>query len=448
MAHALQVGTSYRHILNIALPISLALLVPQLNFVTNTIFLGHLSEEALATASITGVYYLIFSGIGFGLNNGLQALISRRAGEDKPEEIGIIFQQGILISGIIALFGILFTWLVAPAIFKASIHSPKIYEDVISFLRIRMWGLPFLYVYQMRNALLVGINRSSLLIAGTAAEALANVFFDYTLIFGYFGMPRLGFNGAAYASVIAELTGMFVIFMVIKAKGITNTFSLFDRFAYHKDITVRILQLSGPLIFQMAISIISWFFFYLLIEHQGQTSLAISSTMRNVFGFFGVFNWAFASAANTMVSNVIGQGKKEEVFYLIKKIMFLSMGMASLFCMLLNLFPELYFSIFGQSRAFAEEGTPTLRIVAVALVFSAAAVVWLNAVTGTGKSKITFGIELVAIVAYCLYVYVVLEVLDLSVSWGWASELLYWTIIFSLSFFYIRNGKWKASATM
>ncbi|HEY0041688.1 MAG TPA: MATE family efflux transporter, partial [Flavisolibacter sp.] len=85
MAHELQVGTSYRQILKIALPISMALFVPQLNLIINTIFLGHLSEQALATASITGVYYLIFGGIGFGLNNGLQTLISRRAGENKPK---------------------------------------------------------------------------------------------------------------------------------------------------------------------------------------------------------------------------------------------------------------------------------------------------------------------------------------------------------------------------
>ncbi len=442
MAHALQVGTSYKQILKIALPISLALLVPQLNFVTNAVFLGHLSEEALATASITGVYYLIFSGIGFGLNNGLQALISRRAGENKPKEIGTIFQQGIFISFCIGLFGILFTWAVAPAIFKASIHSPKIYEDVNSFLRIRMWGLPFLYIYQMRNALLVGINRSSLLVAGTAAEAVANVFFDYTLIFGHFGMPRLGFNGAAYASVIAEFTGMFVIFLVIKAKGINREFSLFKGFSYNREITLRILELSGPLIFQMAISIVSWFFFYVLVEHHGQTSLAISNTMRNVFGFFGVFNWAFASAANTMVSNVIGQGKKEEVFRLITKIMVLSMSISFVVCLFLNLFPALYFSVFGQGQRFVEEGTPTLRIVAMALVFSAAAVVWLNSVTGTGKSKVTFIIELLSIIFYCIYVYVVLEVQRLSIVWGWASELLYWTIIFLLSFFYMRSGKW------
>ncbi|MFL5810509.1 MAG: MATE family efflux transporter, partial [Flavisolibacter sp.] len=157
MAQHLQVGTSYRQILKIALPISLALLVPQLNMIINSVFLGHLSEEALATASITGVYYLIFAGIGFGLNNGLQALISRRAGENKPAEIGKIFHQGIFIASTIGLFGITFTFLVAPAIFKATIHSQTIYRDVVSFLNIRILGLLFLYIYQMRNALLVGI---------------------------------------------------------------------------------------------------------------------------------------------------------------------------------------------------------------------------------------------------------------------------------------------------
>jgi len=443
MAHALQVGTSYKQILKIALPISLALLVPQLNFVTNAIFLGHLSEEALATASITGVYYLIFGGIGFGLNNGMQAFISRRAGENKPKEIGAIFQQGIFIALSIGVFGILFTYLAAPAILKAALHSPKVYSDAMAFLRIRIWGLPFLYIYQMRNALLVGINRSSLLVGGTAAEAIANVFFDYSLIFGHFGFPQLGFNGAAYASVIAEFTGMFAIFLVVQAKGIGKQFSLFKAFAYNKDICWRILTLSGPLIFQMVISIVSWFFFYLLIEHHGQTSLAISNTMRNVFGFFGVFNWAFASAANTMVSNIIGQGKKDEVPRLITKIMTMSMALSLVVCTFLNLFPALYFSVFGQGQNFVAEGTPTLRIVAIALVFCSASVVWLNAVTGTGKSKITFLIELGAIVLYCTYVYIVLEVQKRSITWGWASELLYWTVIFLLSFFYMRGGRWK-----
>src|ERR671938_9984 len=98
----LKVEISNRQILKIALPISFGILVPQFNFIVNNIFLGRLSEEALAVAAITGVYYLIFAAIGYGLNNGLQSLIARRAGEDRVEEIGKLFIQGIIISSGIA----------------------------------------------------------------------------------------------------------------------------------------------------------------------------------------------------------------------------------------------------------------------------------------------------------------------------------------------------------
>ncbi len=444
MAPNLQVEVSYRQIFRIALPISLALLVPQFNFIVNNIFLGHLNEQALATASITGVYYLIFAGIGYGLNNGLQILISRRAGENRPQEIGKIFNQGILMAMLIAAAGIVISYTLAPAILRYSIHDPQTYSMAVEFLRIRIWGLPFLYIYQMRNALLVGTNQSKYLVAGTLAEAVSNVFFDYTLIFGNLGFPRMGFNGAAVASIISEFLGMFIIFLVISAKGITRQFSLFQNVKWDKSNARLIAQISGPLVFQHAISIISWWFFYILIEHHGRTSLAVSNTMRNVIGFFGVFVWAFASTTNSMVSNLIGQGRKEQVIPVILKIMKINVGMTILVWLLLTLFPHVFLAIYGQSNEFTEMGIPVLRLVAFVMVLMSASTVWLNAVTGTGNSKATFTIELIAIVLYSAYVYLVLEVYGLSIFWGWASELLYWTVIFLLSFWYIKSDRWQS----
>jgi multidrug resistance protein, MATE family len=445
MSEKLQVDISYRQILKIALPIGLALLVPQFNFIINNIFLGHLSEEALATASITGVYYLIFAGIGFGLNNGLQSLISRRAGENRPEEIGKIFNQGVFVSLAIASFGILVTWFIAPLIFKSTIHSEQVLIDVIRFLRIRIFGLLFLYIYQMRNALLVGINQSRLLVIGTFAEAVANVVFDYALIFGHFGLPKMGFDGAAVASVIAEFIGMFVIFLVIRSRGISQKFSLFQKFTIDKHYLQLIVTISGPLAFQHAISIISWFFFYILVEHHGQTSLAVSNTMRNIFGFFGSFIWAFSSTTNSMVSNIIGQGKKEEVVGLITRIMKLSCSVAVIVFLFLNIFPAAFLSIYGQNEQFISLGIPVLRVVAVAMLFMSVGTIWLNAVTGTGNGRITFIIELIAISLYCIYVYLVLELNRLSIVWGWMSELIYWSVLFTLSYWYIRSKRWHAT---
>src|SRR5215217_7676414 len=132
MANYLQVDVSNRQILKLMLPISLALLVPNLNFIVNNIFLGHLSEQALATASITGVYYLIFSLVGYGLNNGLQMLIARRAGENRPQEIGKIFNQGVLIALILAVVSIVITYTLASAILKFTIHNTETYRQAIS----------------------------------------------------------------------------------------------------------------------------------------------------------------------------------------------------------------------------------------------------------------------------------------------------------------------------
>ncbi|MBS1920568.1 MAG: MATE family efflux transporter [Bacteroidetes bacterium] len=441
--NSLQVETSNLQILKIALPISLAMLVPQINFFTNNIFLGHFSEHALATASITGVYYLIFAMIGFGLNNGLQTLIARRAGENKPDEIGKIFGQGIFISIIIASTGIILTWFAAPYILKSSIRSEIIADDAITFLKIRIWGLPFLYVYQMRNALLVGTNNSKYLVSGTLAETVVNILFDYLLIFGHYGFPEMGLNGAAVASIIAEFTGMAVIFIVIHYKGITQKFSLFNHIKWDGINARRILTFSWPLIFQLAISIISWEYFYILIEHHGQEALAVSNVMRNIFGLVGCITWAFAATSATMVSNVIGQGRKDEVQFLIRKIVKLSTGSSLIITIMINIFSAQLLSIFGQGETFIVSGIPVVRVVTIAMVLMSFAVVWLNAVTGTGNTRVTFLIELIAIIIYCVYVYLALEKYFLSIMYGWMAEWLYWTGMFTMSFFYILSGKWK-----
>lgn len=440
----LKVEISNKQIFKIALPISVAILIPQLNFITNNIFLGHYSTEALAIASITGVYYLIFAAIGFGMNNGLQTLISRRAGENKPDEIGKIFTQGVYMSLGIAAVGLVITYFITPFIFRAVIHDHDNAEKAISFLRIRIWGLPFLYVYQLRNALLVGTNQSRYLIIGTLAEAIANVVFDYLLIFGRFGFPEMGFNGAAFASIIAEFTGMFVIFLVIHQKGITKRFALFKSLKWDAKNASLITSMSAPLVFQHGVSIISWEFFYVLIERNDtETALAISNTMRNVFGLFGSYTWAFAAAASSMVSNIIGQQRQDEVQQLIWKIVKISTGISLVVFVILNVFPQLLLSIYGQSDEFIREAIPVVRVISVAMLLMSFSVIWVSSVTGTGNTKVSLMIEVMTIIFYCIFVFIVLEKMKLGIVYGWMSEWLYWTSLFVPSFFYIRSGRWR-----
>ena len=441
----MRLNTSRKQILQLALPISAAILVPQLNFITNNIFLGMLGQEELGMAGITGVYYLVFGAIGYGLNNGLQALIARRAGENKPEEIGKLFSQGIRVAMLIALIGILVTYLIAPTVLNFALKDVTRREAIIQFLKIRIWGLPFLYLYQMRNALLVGTNQSRYLVIGTLAETISNIVLDYGLIFGRLGLPPLGFNGAAIASIIAEAIGMFVVFAVIHMKGLSHRFHLYKHLRFDPQTARLVLKQSSPLIFQYAISITSWEFFFILIERNSlhEYDLAISNMMRNIFGLFGVSTWAFAATSSTMVSNIIGQKKQDEVIHLVWKIVQLSSGIALTICLLLNIFPVFFMKIFSQDQVFLENAKPVLRVVSCALVLMSFSAVCLNAVTGTGNTRVNLQIEIIAVILYTAYIFTVMEMLHLSITWGWASEWIYWISIFLLSFLYLRSGKWR-----
>src|SRR5688572_5926049 len=309
----LRVEISNRQILKIALPITLALLVPQVNFVANTVFLGQLGESELGTAGITGVYYLVFALIGNGLNSGLQSLIARRAGENRPEEFGKMFAQSLWLACLFAATGILITYLFAPAFYSAALSHPYVRDEATEFMKIRIWGLPFLYFFQMGNALLVGTNNSRFMKYGFIIEAGFNILLDYLLIYGHWGMPKLGFDGAAVASVIAEAIGMIVVFLIILYKKFHIRFALFVHTRLNKPLFNLIFRQSSPLVLQFVLSVAAWLLFYILIEHYDtKRPLAISNTMRNVFAVFGVFTWAFAQTSNAMVSNIIGQGRKDK----------------------------------------------------------------------------------------------------------------------------------------
>ncbi len=439
----LRVEISNRQILKIALPISLAMLVPQINFVTNNIFLSNLGETILGTAGITGVFYLIFALVGNGLNSGLQGLIARRAGENRREEIGKLFGQSIWIALFFSAAGILITYLFAPLFFKSSLHSPVVQAEAIRFLKIRIWGLPLLYLFQMCNAFLVGTSNSRFMKYAFITGAGINIFLDYVLINGHLGFPKWGFDGAAIASIIAEAIALLVVTGIILYKKMPHRFGLFNHLSFHKPLASLIFRQSSPLVLQWLISIVAWQLFFILIEHYGERSLAISNIMRNIFGVFGIFSWAFASTSNAMVSNIIGQDKKDKVEILIRKIMRLSFGFTFFLCLLINLFPDLFLSIFQFNNEFIGEAIPVIRIVTVGMLGMSIATVWLNAVTGTGNTRVNLLIEIAAIAIYSVYVWLVLDVWKLSLVWAWSSELLYWSSLFIFSFLYIRSGKWR-----
>ncbi len=442
----LKVQVSNRQILRIALPITLAMLVPQINMLTNSIFLGQLSTEALGNAGITGVFYLIFAVAGNGMNTALQTVMSKYAGSGNSDAFKAILAQGIRIALQFSVGCILFTWLLAPFILKA-VSDPVAYPVEMGYLRIRIFGLPFLFLFQLGNAFLVASLNSRWLMIGFVFEALVNILFDYLLIFGKGGFPEMGFNGAALASVIAEATGMLVVLLVIVLTGIRKKYHLLTDLNFNRLFNKEIIRMSLPLVTQYVLSVTTWLIFFLLIESKGTTAKAISNVMRNVIGIAGIFVWAFASTCSSMVSNLLGQQESTKVLPLVKRIMFWSLGCCAFMCLMLNLAPGIFFSIFGQSQSFVEAATPVIRVVSVGMLFMSSSLIWLNAVTGTGKTTANLIIEVVAISLYLLYTWYFMKFNYISLAWAWSNEFVYWLSILAMSAFFMYRGNWKPKAT-
>ena len=443
----LKLQVTNKQILSIALPITLSIIIPQINMLTNSIFLGNLSISALGNAGITGVFYLIFAVAGNGLNNGLQSEFSRYAGGDNTGAFKVILAQAIRIGLQLAVAGMAFTWFVAPYILQ-QVADPRAYPVEMNFLKIRILGLPFLYLFQMGNAFLVASLNSRYLMIGFIAEALTNILLDYLLIYGHWGLPAMGFNGAAVASVIAESFGFIVLLLVIYKTGLKKEYSLLTTFKYDKKTTEEIIRISTPLIVQYVISVTTWLVFFIFIEAlHDQTAKAISNTMRNVFGLTGVFVWAFAGTTNVMVSNLMGQRREDKVVDAIKRIMLWSLALCAMMCLLLNIFPTVFFGLFGQGKEFVAAGIPVIRMVSCGLLLMSVANIWLNGVTGTGKTRVNLLIEIIAITGYLIYTWIFMKVHYISLTIAWSNELIYWSTIFILSFAFLKSGRWKTKTS-
>ena len=128
---------------------------------------------------------------------------------------------------------------------------------------------------------------------------------------------------------------------------------------------------------------------------------------------------------------------------MIWKIIRISTGLSLIGAILMNLFPRVLLSVFGQDETFIVTAIPVVRVVTTAMVLMSFSVIWVNAITGTGNSRVTLLIEIITIILYCLYVWLVLEKYSLSITIGWMSEWLYWISLFTFASLYMRSGRWK-----
>lgn len=296
---------SNKEIWNVSYPILLALLAQNVVNVTDTAFLGHVGEVELGASAMGGLLYICIFTVAFGFSTGSQIMIARRNGEGRFKDVGPVMMQGcmFLLAMAVVLFG-LCQWS-APVLVRMLISSDAIYEGTLDFLHWRMFGFFFSFVNVMFRALYVGITRTKVLTINAVVMALVNVFLDYALIFGHFGLPEMGLKGAAIASVMAEAASTLFcviytgVYVDLKKYGL-NRLPSFDF-----SLLGRILSISCFTMVQYFLSMATWFVFFLAIERLGQRELAIANIVRSIYIVILIPVQALSTTANTDRKSVV-----------------------------------------------------------------------------------------------------------------------------------------------
>lgn len=442
----MQLSISNKDILKLAAPISIAVLIPQISFLTDTVFLGRLGETELGVNGMAGIFYMILAMIGHGLASGIQVQMARRAGENNQEGLARTFTNGMMLCLMFGIALMALSFITAPYLFGAALHNDTNTHLTVEFLNVRVWGLPFLMLTQLANAFYIATSQSRFLIHGSIVGNAVNIIFDYGLIFGALGLPEWGLVGAAAASVLGEVAFCITMFSIFYIKKMQHKFPILSTGRFDMGMARRSLVIASPLILQFLFSMGGWQIFFIYVEHLGTRELAVSQILRSVIGVAGIGLWALASTCNTMVSNVIGQKKQRLVMPVIWRIIKIAVIYASILGTLLIIFPAEFFSLYRDDPSLVQFAIPSLRLMAVSSIVMGMATVMFNGVMGTGNTKVNFTIEVICVCAYIIYCYIAIERLRLPLHWAWASEFVYWGTLVIASWGYLRTGRWKNKA--
>jgi putative MATE family efflux protein len=436
---------SYKNIWTVSYPIILSGVAQNIVNVTDTAFLGRYGMVELGAAGNAGIFYMVLMMVGLGFTIGCQIIIGRRNGEENYQEIGSLFNAGLyfLIPASVLLF--VFVKLFSTPILGAIVASENILQASIDFLQVRAYGLFFALINFLFIAFYTGITKTKVLINATFIQAMVNVVLDYILIFGKFGLPEMGIKGAALASVISEIVALLYFMYYMKVKTDIRKYRLLEDFNFNLKKQARILKIAGPIMLQNFMALSTWLSFFMIIEQIGEQELAISHIIRSIYMVVMIPLFGFSSAASTLVSNLMGEKRVNEVTLLIRRIVALSVSTTAIFMPFLLLFPRQIISVYTTNLTLITGSMDLLPIICGAMLFFSIAFIVFSSVTGTGKTLVTLGIEFTSISIYLTTAYLCAIKYNQPLTIVWSTEFIYFGIMGLLAILYLKWGKWKNS---
>ncbi|MDA3847135.1 MAG: MATE family efflux transporter [Vallitaleaceae bacterium] len=372
-------------ITTMALPVIFSMLIQALYNVVDSIYVSRVSDNALEALSLAFPMQLIVIAAFVGLGTGLSSAISRRLGAKESEGAGLVAEHGILIAGILYALVALLGAFVMKNLFVQFTSDQVVIDLGSTYIQIVMiFSLGSIF-NQAAMSIFRGTGDMIKPMVAQMLGAGLNIFLDWVLIFGKFGLPAMGVKGAAIATVTAQIIAMIYIWsQLLSGKSIIKM--KIKAFKVKVEIIKEILVVGVPSAIMQGLGSVMLFTMNLILSRFGGSAVTVMGVYFKVQSM--VFMPIFGLAIGTMPVVGFNYGSKNKkrikdaVLFSIK----VAIAFMSICLVVFQVFPTQLLGLFNASNQMLEIGVPAFRTISLIFPLFAVNVILSTTFQGLGKA--------------------------------------------------------------
>lgn len=296
----------YRRNLKLAVPVMLAQLGQATVQFMDTLMVGWLGKTELAAVSFGGAIFFIGFATALGLSFGSTPLIGVEYSSGNHRKAASIFQNSIFFNLLVTIVvgGLLLTLYH----FMDRLGQP---DEVVplakSYYLILLASLPFVLLFQAFRQFMDGVGNTKYAMIVTVSGNILNIALNWVLIFGKLGCPKLGVDGAAYATLISRIAMCVVFIILVKHKRpFSHYFLFFKRDGIKLKEQIALFKISFPIGLQMFMETFGMNVAVIFVGFCGTVALASHQIAITISAVTWMISCGVASATTIRVSHQIG----------------------------------------------------------------------------------------------------------------------------------------------
>lgn len=330
----------------LAYPIMLSMLGQVMTGVADSVMIGWTGATPLAASSFANIFFSIPLFFGIGVSYAITPLVAQAEGAHDDSSIINTLKNGALINLTTGFILVALIFSVIP--FMHSMGQP---EDAVTlaipYLGIIAVSIIPTMIFQTYRQFAEGLQRTRMAMVIVVGSNLLNIALNYVLIFGKYGFPELGLNGAGWATLVARIvmaaSMMLYIYYGRKFQAYKSGFSIGN---YSRTLISKMLHIGLPAGSQFIFEAGAFGFSAIMMGWLGTTALAAHQIAINLATISYMTTSGLGAAAAIRVGNFLGQHDRKNMrvsaFSMIGMAVFLMTAWAILFIFARHLLPSLY----------------------------------------------------------------------------------------------------------